>query len=180
MLLITYSSLIELQTDPPLATFEVGITLCAAPYDFFLLLPSSFFSLRVINFRFGTCGSLLPNDRFGLYMKYPLYALSNLMFCASFWLWCFHRVVPREITRISWCPVFPNFSNLVSQLSAFEVLRLTWEIFHFQLGSVGVFTGTLLGAEGEREQLTLSCSVLCLQSIRAQPGLVRDGNMLIS
>ena len=32
-------------------------------------------------------------------------------------------------------------------------------MFHFQLGSVGVFTGTLLGAEGEREQLTLSCSV---------------------
>ena len=32
-------------------------------------------------------------------------------------------------------------------------------MFHFQLGSVGVFTGTLLGAEGKREQLTLSCSV---------------------
>ena len=32
-------------------------------------------------------------------------------------------------------------------------------MFHLQLGSVEVFTGTLLGAEGEREQLTLSCSV---------------------
>ena len=73
-----YSSLVKLQMDFPVATFEVGITLCAAPYDFF---PSIFFLfslLCVINFGFGTFGSLLPNDRFGLYMKYPLYALSNL------------------------------------------------------------------------------------------------------
>ena len=79
-----------------------------------------------------------------------------------------HRVVPREMTRNSWCPVFLNFSNLVSQLSAFEVLRLTWEIFHFQLGWVGLFTGTLLGAEGEREQVILlypySLCVHCTQS----------------
>ena len=48
-----------------------------------------------------------------------------------------------------------NFSNLVSQPYAFEVLKLTEEIFHFQLGLVGVFTGTLLGAKGEREQVYL-------------------------
>ena len=37
-------SIIELHTDPPLATFEVGITLCAAPYDFFFLHLLSFLS----------------------------------------------------------------------------------------------------------------------------------------
>ena len=62
-------------------------------------------------------------------------------------------------TGLGHYPVFLNFSNLVSQPYSFEVLRLAWEIFHFQLGSMGVFTGTLLGAEGEMEQLTISCSV---------------------
>ena len=42
---------------------------------------------------------------------------------------------------------------------------------------MGVFTGTLLGAEGEREQVTLSCSVSVTQNSETKLfiGLSRNG-----